>query len=139
MDGNRKSSGQCLLCLLNIHEEQEAKSLKNKTEKDVVKLCELIQHPTSKTSLNHQNIIHGHDGEICVFCHECISIIDKTTEIQEQIVQLEAKLRTQIELIRNKILDSDNGICDDDELRSIRKSLLRISSGLYNKYYILKI
>jgi hypothetical protein len=117
---------RCLLCLFNISEEQVI-SL-NKTGVNVVKLCQLIQHRSLKNS-NHQNIIQNE--EICNirFCAECIFIIDETCEIYEEIVQLESKLRTQIELIRNKILESNNQDNFDDKLDKLRRSLLCLSSG----------
>ncbi len=118
-------SSRCLLCLLAIEG-------KNKTGINVVNLCQLIQHRSLEKSSIYQNIIQNVDIVNVNFCPDCILIVDEATEVHDQIVQLEEKLRTQIELIRNKIRDSnnqDNFNSDDDKLDKLRRSLFRLSSS----------
>jgi hypothetical protein len=122
----RTGNFRCLLCLLTISkEEQDTLDLKNKRGKNVLKL---IQSSRNYTNSNHQNIIPNEDICGINFCPECILIIDTASEIHDQIVRLEGKLRTQIVLIENKILFSDNGDgFDDEKLDKLRRSLLSLS------------
>jgi hypothetical protein len=106
---------QCLLCLLDIDEKQQQNPLRR--VKDVLKLI---------TKNHHQKLIPYE--EKINFCPDCILIVDSATEIHDQIVRLEEKLGTQIELIRNKILNSNNKNGNAyEKLKKLRRSLLSLS------------